>query len=217
VGLGRHLDADLVAGLEAAGLHDAEVGAGALRRGEEVGEVVVAHADAELVAGLAGLADLEHDVADRPSVADPGTREVDALGREVLAEGAERLVGGGVSVAQRRGPPLVVLDGVGVDRLVRTAVHPPVGLVVTRQVDALDPDRSLDRALPDAGGDLAAAPRHGARLADVDRHDPGRPAHGSARYGDPTRSPPARRREPDPGCPPAGHAERLSTTDSARE
>ncbi len=161
------LDHDGVARGDHARLHDAQVRPGTAGRREAAGEVVVAHADAELVTGLARLGDLEDSRPDPPPVADAGLVEIEADGGEVLAEHArpER----GRDGCARARPPVVVLGRVGVHGLVGAAVDAPVGLVVAMEVHALDGDRPVDRVLPDRRGHVPVLPAHRTRSPDVDR------------------------------------------------
>jgi hypothetical protein len=107
--------------------------------------------------------------ADRPALADPRVRDLDAARREVLAEGTWS-----ESAAELGRPPVDVLPGVGIHGLVGAAVDAAVGLVVAGDVHAADRHAAAGRLLPDrAGGGLAAGALHRARAADVDGFDMG--------------------------------------------
>jgi len=114
-----------VVGADRARLEDAQVGAGAGGGREAAGEAGVAHADAEPAAGDARLGDLQQRRPDAPALTDDGAGNRQPADGEVLAEGAR---------CQRApdlaGPPVEVLTGVGVDRLVRAAAG---GTVRTRR------------------------------------------------------------------------------------
>src|SRR5439155_11307438 len=64
-----------------------------------------------------------------------------------------------------------MLEGVGVDRLGRTAVDGEVGLAVAVEVEPTNRDAFLDRLLEDPGRHVASFPVDGARQADVDGDD----------------------------------------------
>ena len=135
-------------------------------RAKRLQERRVAHPQAELEAREPRLDDLEQRRPDPPALADERARDVDALGGQVLAErgGAER-------AAELVLPAPDLLDRVRVDRLVRAAVHGPVGLVVAVEVDAADGDAARDRVLPDRGLDHAPPAVDRARAPDVDADD----------------------------------------------
>ena len=65
-------------------------------------------------------------------------------------------------------PELVELGRVGVDGLVRAAVHAQVGLAVAVEVQPPQRHASGDRLFEDPGRDRLAPPEHLARQADVD-------------------------------------------------
>ena len=68
-------------------------------------------------------------------------------------------------------PPVLVLAGVRVHRLVRTAVTLAVGLLVALEMVGPYGDRDRHRVLEDAGDQLPAQPGVGARSPDVHRAD----------------------------------------------
>ena len=135
---------DCVARLQLALLGDREVRARAAGVQELLLEAAHADPGLELEAGDARAGDPQLDRADPPALADARAGDVDARGRQVLAErpGAEVQPG---DVAPERD----VLARIGVDRLVGPAVDRAVGLVVALQVDAAHRDRALDRRLDD--------------------------------------------------------------------
>src|SRR5919198_526505 len=134
VGARNHADADLVVGpvhhLErvAGGdlplPDDREVGARAHGGSEAPRERLVAHADAQLVAGDPGRGDLQDGAADGPALADQGGARVEPGDGEVVAEGPRP-----DGATQGRRPPAVVVQAVGVQGLLRAAVGAPVGLL----------------------------------------------------------------------------------------
>jgi hypothetical protein len=97
---------DPVAGADLALADDAQVRPRPAGGGEGLQEFRVAHPDAELEAGKARLGDLELSRADPPAFADQRLAQVDAVNREVVAEGA-----GPDLPAELRLPPVVVLAG----------------------------------------------------------------------------------------------------------
>jgi hypothetical protein len=154
---------DRVAGTDVALAHDAEVGAHASLVLKALRESEVVHANAELEAGKSRLCDLEDRRADLPVLADDRLPEVDAFDGEILAELARRRHHAVVVP-----PCVVVLARVGVDGLVRSAVHLAIGLVVAVEVDAADRDAAIDRVLPDRRRDDLSSPEHLADRTDVD-------------------------------------------------
>ena len=162
----HHLDR--VARREDARLEHPQVGAGPLPRTEPAyprGVVVAAaaHPLLEVVARRPHRGHLEEDGPDPPALPHLGLVDVDAGGGEVLAELAVAEL-----VAELPGPPVQLLTGEGVDRLVRAAVVPSVGDLVTGHSQPVHLDRAGDRRLvdrrpPDLG------PRRVARHPDVDR------------------------------------------------
>ena len=68
-------------------------------------------------------------------------------------------------------PPLGVLERVGVNGLIGSAVHAPVGLIIASEIDSIDRDRPGHRVLPDRGRDRAASNADRADLSDVDGLD----------------------------------------------
>src|SRR4051794_1034423 len=161
-----HLDA--VAGAELALLEDLEVGAGARGLAEASDEGGILHPQPELEARQPGLDDLQQRRPDAPALAEQRARDVEPLDGEVLAERAGPQV-----AAELRLPRARLLDGVRVDRLVGTAVHGAVRLVVAVEVHAPPRDAAVDRVFPDGGADRAPAGGDGARAPDVDRQDAG--------------------------------------------
>ena len=155
----RHLDR--LIGLHRSGLDDPEVGAEPLGAQEAAGELVVTHADPELEARLAGFGHLEHDVPDEPPVADARGPEVDALRREVLAEGARRLwlrcspPTTGSPRRRRRRPPCRSRRAPG-DRPAR---HPPRRPASARPARRPSPSRWRCSRRDHASGSSVAGPR----------------------------------------------------------
>ena len=101
---------------------------------------------AELVARDARRGDLQQDLAGAPALADQGAADVDAPDGQVVAEGPRSQL-----AAQLPTPPLVVLGGIGVQRLVVPAVRLGVALLVAVDVVSPDPDPPWHRVLPDRG------------------------------------------------------------------
>ena len=100
--------------------------------------------------------------ADQPPLADDRIRHRDTPRGQVLPERGLAEI-----AAEFTLPRLHFFIGVGVDRLVGSAVHRSVGLVIAVEVDPAHRDPALDPLLPDRGqrpvrvesGPRAAAPR----------------------------------------------------------
>jgi len=95
-----------------------------------------------------------------------------ALGREVLAERAEREILAG----QLFLPIRIVFDGIAINGFVFAAMDGKIGLAVTVQIELAESDGASDGFFEDAGGDDAVMPRDLAGKADVDRDE----LHGEA-------------------------------------
>jgi hypothetical protein len=126
-------------------------------------------------AGDPGYLDPEHDVVESPDLSDERVGRVDPDHGEVLAEGA-----GGQGPTELALPPLLVLAGVGIDRLLGSAVVLGVADLVAddtaAQPTALRPGIThLDEGVlrqPSLGDGRrrATGVRAGDGGADVDRH-----------------------------------------------
>ena len=80
------------------------------------------------------MRDFQQGAADSPEFTHHGARDVNAAGGEILAEG------GHIEVTAEFGlPDAGLLERVGIDRFVGTAVYRSIRLQVTVQVDAPDP------------------------------------------------------------------------------
>src|SRR4051794_18417379 len=167
--VGPAVDRDRVARADLALAHDPQVRARALGPREALEHLRIAEAQAQLEAREARLADLELDRAEPPALADHRAAHVDARDGEVLAEGA-----GPELAAQLGRPPRDVLARVRVDRLVRAAVHAPVGLVVALDIHAGHAHATVDGRLGDrALDDLSTLPADRLGTADVDGEEAG--------------------------------------------
>src|SRR3546814_859299 len=116
-------------------------------------------------AGLPGLGDLDPRRAKPVDIADADIGFGQAFGRNVLAERSFRAEVPG-KLGRLRFPGGIVIEGVVVDGLFRTAVMLPVTLLVARQARARDLDSAVERPLENAAGDTVLAEWHG--LADQD-------------------------------------------------
>src|SRR5947209_1292259 len=157
---------DAVTGCQLALLHDAEVRARTSGRGKAPREAGIVHAHPQLVAGKARLRNLEQDRADAPALAHNRAGDGHAAHGQVLAKRA-RLQG----TTHLSRPPVVVLDGISVYRLVDSAVDRAIRLIVTHEIHTPDGHPTGDRRLPDAAGYTLAVPLDDARGTNVDRLD----------------------------------------------
>src|SRR5690606_918191 len=143
---------DLVASGDLAGFEHPEVPARSPGVLYPSGHVGYAEALVELPAGLSCLRDCEHRAADAQAITQAKPRLGDARRTQVLAEGAGRgKCGQGAELA---GPVLVVLEGIGVNRLVGTAMEAGVALLVAVEPGGTDAHPACARCL----GDRALAP-----------------------------------------------------------
>jgi len=138
-------------------LQDAQVKAGATAGQEPLRESARSHPDPQLVARRPRLTDLEEGASHLEHVSDVDLPLQHPFHGEVLAELAESQV----APAELPLPEIVVLERVGVDRLVGPSVDPEIRLAVPFQVQPSDPDAARDRLLedpcrdgPPARGDL---------------------------------------------------------------
>jgi hypothetical protein len=139
----------------------------------------------ELPAGLPTLADFDQRGAQPPAVADAHGLLGHAAGGDVLSEGARGLQQR--MVTDRVAPEAVVVVGIVMDRLVGSAVHRKVGLLVSGKAEPVHPNRTCHRLLADRAG--LAGRAEGADLAALDREDGNRKRHcrlDIRRYRDPS-------------------------------
>jgi hypothetical protein len=157
----RQVDPDRVAAAHGASFDNSQVHAGPARSSELARELVITHPYPELETRLAGLRDLQDGRSCVPPVSDVGVVQVNSYGGEVLSEGP------GGQRASARFPPVVVLDGIGVHRLVGPAMDAAVGLVVAGEVHSFDADRAVHRFLPNGRGHRTVAPCDSSRAPDI--------------------------------------------------
>src|SRR3546814_20752020 len=112
---------------------------------------------------MPGLGDLDPRRAKPVDIADADIGFGQAFGRNVLAERSFRAEVPG-KLGRLRFPGGIVIEGVVVDGLFRTAVMLPVTLLVARQARARDLDTAVERPLENAAGDTVLDEWHG--LAD---------------------------------------------------
>ncbi len=159
-------DFDVIAGLECALLHYAHIAPRPIGRRERCWKSRVFQAEPELEARHPRFAHLEDYVTHSPMLPDYRCSDVNALSREIVAKHAGR-----ESAPELSAPPLVVLRGIGVDRLVDPAVDPSIRLFVADEIDAFHPHRAFNGILEDPGGYGVVPEFDEPELADVDRDD----------------------------------------------
>jgi hypothetical protein len=160
-------DLDRITGAHLAGLDDPEVGAGPALQREPLDPLLLADESLEHRARDAYARDLQQGSADAPAVSPARRVEVDALGRQVLAE----LTGPQLAADDAR-PDVEVLAGVCVDGLHRATVVLQVGDLVGTDTVVVHAHRPFDRTLVDRRA-LELAPRDVDGLTDVDGLDDG--------------------------------------------
>ena len=128
-------------------------------------EMCITNSNAELVAGEPRLCYLQLCGPDPPALAHERGPEIDSLDSQILAEHRRVRVDSFTLV-----PVPVVFDGIGIDRLVRTAVHLAVRLIVASEVHSSERYRSIDyRDFPDSGSDFPPVPVDFAHLPNIYR------------------------------------------------
>src|SRR5262249_29321963 len=117
----------------------------------------VGHAkpDSELVARYARLRDAQLRGADAETVADADGFQ-QAFRREILPKHSP----GQLLFRELAPPVVVVLDGIGVDRLLRSTVDGEIRLAVALEIQKGHTDGTFDRLLENAGGDSATVERN---------------------------------------------------------
>jgi hypothetical protein len=153
-----------VTGDDPARLHHPQVRARRAVRGEPFDPLRLAHPVLEGLAGDARARHLDHQrdraVPDLPALPDLSAGDVQAGRPQVLPEQSR-----GDPAPELAAPPRGVLVGVGVDRLVATAVVGPVALGVAADPERPDLDPPADGPLVDRGG-VHRAERIGQQLMD---------------------------------------------------
>jgi hypothetical protein len=168
-------DLDVVARAERAGREHTQVRTGQAGAGEALDPALLAEPLLEGHARRPGRRHLADDRVrtrtDPPALADLGTADVDSRGPQVLAEEPGR------DVALQLGrPPVGVLVGIGVQRLLGAAVVRPVDLGVQEQPLRADLEPARPGPLVD-GGDVGGLARVGDdRVDDADGAEPAVPA-----------------------------------------
>ena len=201
VGMRAVGQANGLAGLELAFAENAEIPTGATRLVDEGGEVFHLPAAGDLPAGLTGLRDLDDDVgADLEGVANADGGFVETGDSEVFSECAvwELEIEFGL-------PELVVGGTVGEGGFVGSAVCGGIALPVAFDVEAGEPDGSVDRFFDDGGGPGTGAEfgpafvGHFAGLADLYGEEGGI-AHGGNVIGSSPATRPGVQRDVRPPC-----------------
>ena len=91
--------------------------------------------------------------AEPEPVAEKDILLVETLGRDILTERARRIEQRGVD--QILAPPVIMIGGIMMDRLVDAAMDGPVGLLVAREAHRTDGDYIRHRQLADGAGFVA--------------------------------------------------------------
>lgn len=143
---------------------------------EEGGHGGLVQADADAIAGDAGLGDFKEGSANAIAVADADFVVGETVDGEVLAE----LAKGEVLAAQVLLPVAIGGGLVEHDGAVLSAMAEQVALAVAIDVEAADQAWSWDGTLPDGGAKGLASPSDVTREADIDGNEAG---HGSAPFG----------------------------------
>src|SRR6478672_2867410 len=132
---------DVVAGADLALFDDSEVEPRASALEKPLHHVGAIEANRQLDARHSRLGDDELGAADAKTVADADVALDEAVGGEILAEGAPRQR----KVAELLAPVRVMLRWIDVDRLVDAAVDGEVGLLVAGEIVPNDADAAVDR------------------------------------------------------------------------
>ena len=169
-GTGPGLD-DLVAGLDVTLGEHAHVEAGPVVADQQRGQVRLAEAQPDPVAGDPGLGDLELCLADPVAVPDAHLVVGQAVDGQVLPE----LAVAEVVAPEVLLPVLVGLDLVDQHGALLAAMPVQVALAVPVDVEPADHLRPRYGVFPDAGVDGLAPPGDVARQADVHRQQLGQP------------------------------------------
>ena len=130
------------------------------------GHLWVVHADAEAIAGDAGLGDFKERGADAVAVADADFAVRQAIDGEIFAE----LPVGKIGAAELALPVTVGVELVDHDRAIRATVAAQIALAVTVDIQAPDHEAARSGSFENAGVHGLAAPADVAWQADVDRY-----------------------------------------------
>lgn len=112
-------------------------------------EIFAFHFDAEFIAGIAGLADLDDSGADAKRVVEVDFGFQQPFHREVFAE----LSGSEILAGECFLPVGIVFGGVEINGFVHSTVDTEVRLPIPVQPQCVEVDASRDRGLKDAGED----------------------------------------------------------------
>lgn len=130
-------------------LQDPEIKSDATTLRKPFLETLYPHQDAELEARDAGLRHFDDRAADLEYIADRDFVVGQSLRREVFTE----LAGGREILSAEFGfPKSIILERIGIDRLVNPAMALQIGLAVAVEIERAQHDAFRNRMLEDAGG-----------------------------------------------------------------
>jgi hypothetical protein len=158
---------DAIAGADLTFLDDAEIKAGPVVRNQQCSNLRVVQPDADPVAGVAWLSDLDDCAADPEAIADADLVIGEALHCEVLAE----VPGHEIRPRKIARPVAVGFELVDHERTLLAAMAAEVALAVTIEVQPAGDNPSGHRCLPDRRPDGPTLPRDILRKSDIDRND----------------------------------------------
>jgi len=137
----------------------AKIKAGAAARQETLDHIVSAKFQIQFEAGKARLRDDYFRRADRESVSDTDSTFGQARRRQVFAESSP----GKIHARQFLFPERIILGGIGVHGLIRSAVNGQIGLLVPVEIQRPHPHARFDGRFEDARQDFLAIPSDEAR------------------------------------------------------
>ncbi len=138
--------------------------------------LLVAHSDAQAIAGNARLRDLKDRAANPISVSYADIAVCQSFDREVFAE----LAGFEIRPPEEVRPVSIRVDLIDHHRALFAAVGNKIRLAVSGQIEAAGKHPAMHRTFPNRGPDQFATPGHVARHAHIDRDNPGHKCSSSA-------------------------------------
>ena len=159
---------DPIARADLAFFDDAEIETGPVVRNQQRGNLRIVQSDADPVAGVAWLADLDDGTADPEAITDADLVIGESFHRQVLAE----IPGREIRPPKIARPIPVGIELVHHDRTLLAAMALEVPLAVAIEIQLAGDNPPHDRVLPDRRPDSPAPPRDVLRKSDIDRnHD----------------------------------------------
>ena len=150
------LDANLIAGTNFSFLQYAKVESRPVVSDQQSRHAGLVHAEADAVAGYAGLGDFKQRIADPIAITNADLVIPKALNREVFAELAETEI-----VAVKKALPVVIgVHLVNENGTLLATVTGEVSLPITVDVELANHPPVFHRRFPDRGSDSLAVPRH---------------------------------------------------------